>query len=129
MIPKTHLREFKPFQDLVATLKDLGADTATLFIEAEKMGDFVDHGDLDLPLQFLDCFTHLFQGRLEDVDRVGIEGRWGKEGREGGRRKAGREERQIVESRGYDSRRIRFWIELDCRAGPGWFCLRNCGQW
>ena len=37
MIPKTHLREFKPFQDLVATLKGLGADTANLFIEADPI--------------------------------------------------------------------------------------------
>jgi len=37
MIPKTHLRDFKPFQDLVAGLKDLGADTATLFIEANPI--------------------------------------------------------------------------------------------
>jgi len=37
MIPKTHLREFKPFQDLVTNLRDLGADTANLFIEADPI--------------------------------------------------------------------------------------------
>ncbi len=51
------------------------------FADSEEMGDPVDDGDLDLPLQLGDGLAHLLQGLLEDVDRVGME-------RAAGRRKS-----------------------------------------
>lgn len=48
-----------------------------LFIaEPEKMGDFVDHGQLDFLKQLLAGGTEVFQRFLIDVNRIGIERRF-----------------------------------------------------
>lgn len=48
-----------------------------LLAHPEKVGHLVNHGDFDLLLQLSPVLAHLFQGLLENVNRIGIQRRLG----------------------------------------------------